>query len=236
MVSKVYFPDYGDMLIRGLPFALSRYGDGEWCCILGRGGHNCDGHHYFPELQRDLIATLLDPKELIFYGWLNCSKDAGMEEIEEFIAEEKIDVQWADGDVLMQRSKDGELLPFIEALRRRRMIYVGPPHLRELRSKGILNWVDFVPIPLKDCYKNKHEIMRVLADSMINHHPDLVLFSAGMLSNVIIYEMYAFVQQGITFMDVGSLFDIYAGVKSRKTYRNEDWGERIRRNLGKTED
>ena len=29
-------------------FSFARYGDGEWACIKGKNGRNCDAHIYYP--------------------------------------------------------------------------------------------------------------------------------------------------------------------------------------------
>ena len=36
-------------------FFLSRFNDGEWFCMKGYNGSNCDGHKYYKKLGKDLV-------------------------------------------------------------------------------------------------------------------------------------------------------------------------------------
>ena len=53
-------------------FTFSRYGDGEWFAILGKGGQNCDGVKYTLPLTNALAATIIYPHddEHYYYGML----------------------------------------------------------------------------------------------------------------------------------------------------------------------
>ena len=39
-------------------FSFTRWGDGEWFCVMGVNGQNCDGHKYFPEMRKLLNNAL----------------------------------------------------------------------------------------------------------------------------------------------------------------------------------
>ena len=55
------------------PFHLSRWGDGEFLCMLGAKGHNCDDHDYTDELSHELYKfwTRIDHQNRINLIWYN---------------------------------------------------------------------------------------------------------------------------------------------------------------------
>jgi len=57
------------------------------------------------------------------------------------------------------------------------------------------------------------------------------LFAASMAANVMIHNLFEELGESNSLIDVGSLFDIYAGVKSRSIFEDRDWSEIIRNNL-----
>ena len=45
------FKEHIDKIVNKEMYSFSRWGDGEWLCLLGAKGMNCDKHQYFPELR-----------------------------------------------------------------------------------------------------------------------------------------------------------------------------------------
>jgi hypothetical protein len=220
------------LLRRKVLFSMSRWGDGEFNCIFGVAGENCDHHQYFPEMGVDLLRSL--KSGLPYYRALVhiAFKELGQDRISKFLAENEISCTWVDGDVFLQRSAEGTLFPFIEILRERNVLYVGPSHLRSI-SPWVFPVVEFIEVPDKDCYLTKIDTEAKIIKSVSNHQIDIILFSASMATNVMIDDLYESVGMSCTMIDVGSLFDIYAGRKSRSTHtRITNWGELIQKNIG----
>ena len=61
--------EYVELLNARIRFIQANYGDGEWSCILGIPGQNCNGEDYLPDIQTALISTLTDPPPgFVIYG------------------------------------------------------------------------------------------------------------------------------------------------------------------------
>lgn len=211
------------------PFALARYGDGEITCIFRHQGHNCDGHKYFDRLGLDLLGTFEKLHEVpFFYGLVRVAQKEMPDEIEAI--HEVYQVPWVDGTVLVDASRAGELYPFIEAIKQhRRVLYVGPPHLRAFFWQELGFWYlgrpgsGYHEIPQKNCYLKFNETFEHIASYIRIDKPSLVLFSAGMMSNVLINRLWGEFGDRVTMIDVGSLFDGFAGKYSRKYMRDPKW-------------
>src|SRR5688572_2860694 len=64
--SEVTFERMCKMLKEGENFKFARFGDGEFNCMFGKVGHNCDGHEYFPDLGTALNnAFYSDPQYMV---------------------------------------------------------------------------------------------------------------------------------------------------------------------------
>jgi hypothetical protein len=186
-------------------FKFSRFGDGEWNCIFNKLGQNCDGHKYFPDLGESLRRVLLsEPKYRVGIQPLSMSYER-TEQIKEFCRGLQID--WVNADVLHSASIDGELGQFVNALHGRYIVLVGPFHLS--------SYFDCVhiTIPYVDCWKKYDHIREQIEFHIDGVNNAVVLFAASMMSEVLIDD---FADHPHTFIDVGSVFDPYVGVKSRK--------------------
>lgn len=225
---------YALWLNEGHHFGLSRWGDGEWACLLGDQGENCDRHQYFPSLRDDLRRALIYNRAYQ-RGWLTVAKNAGMDRIEAFLGKLEargIDITWVDGDVLLAASVRGQLAPFIQALRARRVLYVGPQTLAAL--PGVIGWkmAGYITVPDANAYLDKERIRNEIVRHLGARPVDVIGFSAGMLSNVLIDELWPIYNHRVTMIDFGSMFDIYCGVRSRSHNRKGNWARLIAKNLG----
>jgi hypothetical protein len=173
--------------------------------MFGKKGTNCDRHQYFPEMGAELRRVLLsEPKYMVGIQPLSLSYERS-EQIKEFCQDLKID--WYDADALHSASIDGKLSEFFYALKNRYVILVGPAHLADL-----FDCVHIV-IPPVDCWLLHGNTVNLIEDHLEDVDNAVVLLCASMTSEVIIDE---FSDTHHTFIDCGSVFDPYAGVKSRK--------------------
>lgn len=228
-VSHYALSYYVDLLASNQPFALSRWGDGEWACILGDSGENCDGCEYFPKLGEDLRRILVKQRPYFHAMGPKAVADLG-NRIEPWLDSHNIRRDWHYTDTFIEASLHGELLPLIEQLRTKRVLYVGPKHLREIARAFPL--VGFYEIPRQNCYLSYTSILDVVERSVWSLKADVVAISAGMAANVLIDDLWLHVGESTTLIDFGSLFDIYCGVASRKYMKGDGWAQRIRKNLG----
>ena len=219
---------YVDLLSTRTPFALSRWGDGEWSCILGDEGENCDGHSYFPKLGEDLRHILLKQRPYFHAIGPKAYGDMG-NRVNPWLDSHNISREWHYANTFLDASWHGELFPLIEQLQTKRVLYVGPRHLREVARAFPL--VGFYEIPSKDCYLSYPSIVDVVERSAWDLKPDVIAISAGMTANVLVDSLWLRYGEDVTIIDFGSLFDIYCGVASRKYMQAQGWAKRIKVNL-----
>ena len=205
------------------PFALVRYGDGEWLAVLGKtppaiwgvNEHEPD----LPGLSEALREALKNhPTENVYLGLVaikHTRRIGLMPEVEEWLAEHAPELEWYAGDVFIQASEAGGLWPFIEVLKELDTALVGGPHLKPMAKKL---GARFVEIPAHNCWEAYGDTLGVLKGV----NCDVVLFSAAMMSEVLIPELW---DGATTLIDVGALWDPCVGKETRS------WHLRARRNM-----
>jgi len=215
----------------GRHFSFVRFGDGEWSAILGDPGANCDGHMYFPELGQRLAGTLKAPRDM-YYAMQPYALSRDARRIVRFIHRERIALRWHDADVFHDASCQGRLAPFVRALRGRPVVVVGPAHLRPLNEQ-VFPYEHFVEVPARNCFLDMDRIRRQVLDLGGARQGVVYLFSASMPAKVLVYDLFPDLGGQNWLLDVGSLWDVYVGVRSRGVFRKLDWGPLIARNIAR---
>lgn len=197
-------------------FSFARISDGGFFCILGRKGVNCDNSPYSTAQAQALIAMIKD--ETITHGItsiaLHTTKAA------EWLVEKGLEVNWYDADVMNKASDDGRLLPFIEALRDRRSLLVGPAHLNKLAGFPITTHVVCHPT---EAFEEVDELELEISFRIVRDDPDVILLSAGQgASPTLVSRLHAHFPK-LTIIDTGSLFDPYVHVFSRSGHKKRGW-------------
>lgn len=189
------------MLKEGINFKFARYGDGEINAMIGKDGQNCDGHKYFNDLGFKLVETIrYEPSYMV--GIQPLSVNHLGEHVKHYFGDFKT---LYNADALHSASIDGVLERFFKALTGRYLIVIAPPHLA-----GLFECVHIV-IPPVDCWLSYDRIKEQLEYHLIDDA--VILLCASMMSEVLISD---FKDRNCTMIDCGSLFDPYAGVKSRR--------------------
>jgi hypothetical protein len=220
---------YVGLLARDEPFSFVRYGDGEWSAVLGRSGANCDGHDYFPQLGARLSATL-DDQYPYFYGLQYYGLKLDGRAIADYIRRRRISVAFHNADIFAFANVLGRLNPFIEALRRRPVAIIGPAHLKDLGH--VFPVAQFFEVPSKNCFLAADDVSRSIREWGKGREGVVYSFSASMAANVMIHDLYPDLGQTNWLLDLGSLWDVYAGVKSRGWFQSLDLRPAMQRNLG----
>jgi len=213
------------MIESGMHFAQANYGDGEMGCILGREMTNSQGEVYCPELRAALIRTLKEPCGM----W--CGLNPGntlRDEAYRWIRDNGIKAPWVPKEIFPAANVNGYFGPFLAALRDRRTIVVGPGHLASLPSNVIGG---FIHIPVPDAVAWMAAGGTCSEIEEIVEPGDVVLFAAGMGTNLMIHELWPDLQGWTTLLDVGATLDPYVGVFSRKNYLKPEWQEAKKKNL-----
>jgi len=201
------------------PFSFSRWGDGEWNAIFGKNGQNCDGHKYFEDMGAQLSAIVQGSPEY-YMGMQNLAMTIRGDAINAFNAD--LGIEWIDADCFHKASIKGFFDTFFEAIKDREVIMVAPERLKSLYND--MQFRGFVEVPLVDCWHEKDATL-----NMINSMPfkdAVILFCAGMPTNVMIDELYQEHGKECTFLDMGSVFDPYCGYSTRSYHKKlEIWAK-----------
>lgn len=197
-----------DKLRKQEPFSFARYGDGEWNAIYGKQGCNCDGHEYFENLGVNLkyavesqcginsIIMGLQPLTIASQRIVDIHKDFP-------------NINWVDADSIHNASIDGRMDQLFDALKDRNVILVGPQHLRQ-----IANWYMIFVKPV-NCWLHYQTTLEDITSEINRTDKPVVLLCASMMSEVLIDEIHGCFDDA-TCIDIGSAFDPYVGVKSRR--------------------
>jgi hypothetical protein len=129
---------------------------------------------------------------------------------------------WVYKEIISGANANGKLRPFIEAVRTRKTILVGPPHLRDESVNDIWNIKDFAKVPVHDAYLAIDRTTQRTVALIEEHNPDLMLVCSGMAANPLIFDMAARYPE-LTIIDMGATLDPYAGVWSRNAYRKDEF-------------
>jgi len=87
------------------PFSYSRWGDGEWQCLLGSHRRwNCDGARYYPSLKKRLREIVLsEPK--YYMGLQQLGMDTLGGQIRDFVKD--LNITWVNSDIIHSASING---------------------------------------------------------------------------------------------------------------------------------
>jgi len=221
------------MIQKEIPFSFPRYGDGEFSAIFGYQGHNCDGVVYTDELQHALSETLTYPhlNENYYYGLLSIAIRFFKPYIEKFIVVNDLDIIWTEATFLVSANRNGNLRNFLNALRVRPILYVGPKYMEGLGWNTGLSIPYFIEVPEQHAFEEREAIVnKVLVYADV---ADFVGFSAGPATKWLIWKLYPDLGETHTLFDFGSIFDPYVGRLSRKYHRRTTWKNLAKKNLAK---
>jgi len=211
--------DYVDLINDGIPFAQANYGDGEWACILGMSGQNCNGERYTPLVQEALIDTIQNPPPgHMWYG------SNGGKKLEPTIRGWLLDRgltqrAWVYKEIISGANVNGKLKPFIEAVRRRRTILVGPDHLHNEELMKIWGIKGFAKVPTADAMLAFDRTWDRTLGMVNEYDAEVALVCSGMAANPLITKLAR--HKTMTVIDMGATLDPYAGVFSRSGYRKD---------------
>lgn len=206
-----------ERLEKNEPFSFSRWGDGEWEAVLGlreENESNCDGHQYFPSLKEGLHQILIsDPPSLFGMQKLAYHKLIGRE-IDTYLKKYSIQREWLNADAFHIASSNGKIRSFFNLLATKKILLVGPAHLRRLKLFDF----DFCEVPEKNCWLHRERVIHEIKEIVERKEPEVILFCAGMTSNWFVDQLNPWFAGFV--IDVGSLLDPYAGKNSRN-YHNK---------------
>ncbi len=222
---------YVGQLEAGAPYGFARYGDGEWNAMFGASGTNSDGHAFFPGLGAALREAVLHPGPYAYGIRVSLPLEEGWR-VAQFVRAHRVTIPWCDASVFHRANEAGRLLPLVQALRRRPVVIVGPPFLRDV-DRRLFTPAGFIEVPVRDCWLAYEQILAAVRAHAAGAPAGVVYaFSAGMTANVLVHALHAELGAAHWLIDFGSLWDGYAGVLSRGYVERVGAEEIVRRNLG----
>ena len=218
---------YVDKIEAGETFSLARYGNGEIGGILGNLRRTPSGSQSFtPELRGALVEALQYRDETYYLALQNerYLRNLGLwSSWRKWCVECAPGIEWHFGDVFHRANRRGDLGPLVKALKARGVLMVGPEWLRSL---DVARWN--VTIQHKDCWTEIDAITDLAARATPG---TVVSVSAGPAGKVLVRRLHERLAGRCWVIDFGSVWDVLAGVTSRRYHRSMDENV-IKRNLG----
>lgn len=216
--------EYVRLLERREHFAQAAYRDGEWKAILGYVGANVDGTDYDRELGAALAHTLLAPVGQWCAFWPGDSQPHVHKEARAWLQTHAPDVVVLNDCAIRRANETGRARPFFAAVRERSVVLVGGDHLGRAHEAvaRVIGSHTFYRVHPTSSWTEADRAASAVID-LVGHGADLVLFAAGMGSNLMIHRLWPSVKDRATLLDVGAILDPYAGRLSRRVYRDPAW-------------
>ena len=194
-------------------FSFQRWGDGEFQCLLGYDGANCDGTQYTPELGLSLAAVLLADQTGHYGIQPKCLADMG-EKIHEWIADNNCDAKWGNADILHDASIEGRIGEFVKALKGRKVIFVGNHRLQPIADSL---QAPRVTVPTSHVWKWYRQVYGDLLDHISKDC--VILYSMSIPTNILINQISAEYGESVTQISCGSMWEPYAGYRIRRYHQ-----------------
>jgi len=219
---------YVEFINNRMPFSLTRYGDGEFGCMMGERGETCDGQNYTKQLKIHLNRTIENPilKKNYYYGMVRIARIVYGQKVDKFLKD--CPIQWVDGTGFVDASRDGILFPLFEALRDQKIMIIGSIHLAPM-YRDLFKYQVLIPVLKQNAYMKRDTVKRNILASI--NEVDLLAFSTGPMTEVLIHELYKDYGQTHTMIDFGSLWDVFMDKQSRRYMNEQEWQRKSIRNL-----
>ena len=210
---------YIDLLKSDNKFSFTRWGDGEWLCVFGAQGENCDKHSYFPEMKNGLNRALDNPKGYFLATWpVTESMMNNVWDTIQIRLQHSDIKEWVNASIWESAAMSGNLKNFIEQLEKMDFIIVS-----ELSKKKLpMNYSDFIEVPETNCFLDKERIKEEMILMSDKYKKPVFGLSASMATNVIVDELYDEIGDKCWMIDLGSIWEPFLKnpVHSRSHHSN----------------
>ena len=239
---------YGDKLERGEPFCSLLYGDGEFMVADGEhiGKTLAFGEVVTEQLHREMVASLLETGADIIRGTdpnLINYMDYGGRDIDTFrpvgkrvnslLARVAPNLDWVDGVMWDVASREGQLGPLLKALHKRSTVVVGNSKLGPFVDAW-LGCLRSIPDENAAKFLDKDTALLTLWGEKFSSPVFALCMGLGAIPLAMRLRKAV---PGCTILDLGSIFDVFAGIGEQRGWRAEmyadplAWRECIRKNL-----
>lgn len=214
-----------DLINNNNNFSFIKFGDGEFYCMMGEQGNNCDLHPYSRELGIKLIEawnffSSTNIPNIYIAEWGDQPGSFGTPQhvrpvqninnpVHLFLqrllqSKSSHNFKLTNFEIVIQNTLSAQKYNFYKSIKltNRRKIFVGPERLQEVKS--FLNTDYLIQIPLRNTF-SKYEDILTSCKSLLTDNC-IVMFSSGMPTKSIIHKLLEY-KNNITCIDVGSGFD-----------------------------
>lgn len=211
-------------------FSFIKFGDGEFYCMMGKDGENCDGHKYTPELAVKLYDAwyFFNTLDNIYIAeWAGHKPGMNyLTESEKFqldlISKTNVNVSFVNFEILLQNTLSEEKFNFFRSIKKsnNKKIFVGPDRLSGVVE--FLNIDKFVSVPLVNAFSNYDEILKNIEVEVDDNC--IFMFSSGLPTKSFINKILE-KNKKVTCLDIGSGFDsLFVG----QTREGQIYGETVK--------
>jgi hypothetical protein len=180
-----------------IPFAFSRFGDGEWLTIsqVQPNNTNCDGNKYYKDLGKRL-DQIISEKQDYYIGHQNVSS---------YTLRDNYTQDWVNSDIFHELSELEGLDYIFNLLDDVHVVYIGN---KSLSTLSFIN--EFIEIPYNNVWTEYNIVLDEIKNKIQDGYHKTFLISAGMSCEVFIHDLWEF-NKSNTYVDMGSVFDPYVG-------------------------
>jgi hypothetical protein len=210
---KGSYGDFYNKILNNENFSFARYNDGEWGLILKKNpNYSVIIKRWGEEMskQGEILKEIVNNPVDYYIGispWV--LKNWGDDMLENSNNHDKM----INSHIFHDLSKI-DFLNFLELLKIKNTIIVGPKYLSELNF-----YKEHVITPEEFVWDYIEDILPKL-DVVINKYKNpIIVYSASIATNSFIHKMYDKYKNKITQIDMGSSFDPYCGVASRSGHQ-----------------
>ena len=223
-MNRAYLPTILDKLNEGQNIIFTKYGDGEYYCMAGTNGQNCDGDTYHPwlgsALKHALISLSKKPNTYIGKWWIS----EAYEFCNALAKQNSVTIPWAwyhlfiNDDEALEFDYMHKFAQFVIKTKRKKILLCNSMNSR---LKDFFKIDTYIEIP---AYNWSFEYNKW--KNIIEKHVEkdcILLISGGLCSKVLIDDITN--THDVTFIDLGSSFDLLARKRNTRgwthTYQEE---------------
>jgi RNAse (barnase) inhibitor barstar len=199
-------------------FSFSRWGDGEWFCMAGVPGANCDSHTYFPKMKDELNLALKKGNQennfKAIWPTTHGQISRNLRLIMNHISTNEYKIAWANAIIWEDLVLREGINKLTDVLKEKNFIMVSNSDNANLPIN-----TDFVEIPKVNCYNSKDKIKEDMIKMVEKYENPVFGLSASMATNVIIDELFPIIGDKCFMIDFGSLWEPFSGNVSRTHHK-----------------
>lgn len=210
---------------------FAKFGDGEYASVNYNNGHNCDNDNYSKKKGIELIesikyiTSIKNNNYIGLWGFENGKMNILYNNIKIFWENLcSVPIKFADYHTFIIENNDTFLKQKIELYKTiknstLKKIYVCNELM--LKSKKLLNIDVLIHVDFNNWYdKDFNTIYQKILDNIDENNPNIIMFSAGMASKILIYKLLQKSPSNI-YLDLGSALDQICTKKTSRGWEPE---------------